>query len=189
MQAPGCPGPADEIDRLPAAEQAQAVWAMQRARHASPIRDTFCGQLRSTVTCSTCSRPSHCFEPFLDLSLPIPTLESGRKVRLQDCMAAFMEEERLEEENAVRISQICWLAYSFMPAKDDDSALLLAFFSSCFSSFSVSLQQLLLSSTSTEETECLSLPPCAGPPPQGKPLGPRKCYWITEWLDKKNDPI
>jgi len=32
----------------------------------------FCGQLRSHVKCSVCSRESNCYDPFMDLSLPIP---------------------------------------------------------------------------------------------------------------------
>ena len=36
----------------------------------SIITDLFCGQLQSTVSCSTCGHVSYCFDPFCDLSLP-----------------------------------------------------------------------------------------------------------------------
>lgn len=43
------------------------------------------GQLQSTVTCGGCGTLSHCFEDFLDLSLPIP---AGRVVSIQVCLGA-----------------------------------------------------------------------------------------------------
>src|SRR4051812_28082008 len=36
------------------------------------MTDLFCGQLRSVVQCGTCGKTSTCYDPFMDLSLPIP---------------------------------------------------------------------------------------------------------------------
>ena len=60
------------------------------------------GQLQSTIECSVCRRSSNCFDPFLDLSLPLPR-EHGFKFRasnkwqldIQDCLALFVAPEIL----------------------------------------------------------------------------------------------
>jgi ubiquitin C-terminal hydrolase len=36
------------------------------------IDDLFGGQLQSTLTCNTCGWQSHCFDPCLGVSVPIP---------------------------------------------------------------------------------------------------------------------
>jgi len=36
------------------------------------LSDAFVGQLKSALTCLTCGYVSNTFDPFLDLSLPIP---------------------------------------------------------------------------------------------------------------------
>lgn len=36
------------------------------------LSDVFVGQLKSALTCLTCGYVSNTFDPFLDLSLPIP---------------------------------------------------------------------------------------------------------------------
>ena len=60
------------------------------------------GQLQSTIECSVCRRSSHCFDPFLDLSLPLPR-EHGFKFKasnkwqldIHDCLALFVAPEVL----------------------------------------------------------------------------------------------
>lgn len=54
------------------AQVAAEAWAMHRSRNDSAIVDLFHGQLRSTVTCPSCSQVSVTFDPFLFLSLPLP---------------------------------------------------------------------------------------------------------------------
>lgn len=69
----------------------QAAEAAQYARswHDSLVDDLFGGQLQSTITCSACSHASHCFDPFLDLSVPIPkNKQVSLQVRL--CGAALL---------------------------------------------------------------------------------------------------
>eukprot|EP00960_Hanusia_phi_P034107 750859-Hanusia_phi.AAC.1 len=64
------------------------MWENYLARNNSHITDIFCGQLRSRVVCATCKKvrgwrsgkstaevdgqESNCYDPFMDLSLPIP---------------------------------------------------------------------------------------------------------------------
>jgi ubiquitin C-terminal hydrolase len=47
-------------------------WCNYTERNASVITDTFSGQLKSKVTCLSCGHVSLAFDPFMDLSLPIP---------------------------------------------------------------------------------------------------------------------
>jgi len=44
-------------------------WA---AAIAAVVLDVFVGQMKSALTCLTCGYVSNTFDPFLDLSLPIP---------------------------------------------------------------------------------------------------------------------
>ncbi|KAK9862043.1 hypothetical protein WJX84_009291 [Apatococcus fuscideae] len=82
------------------AEQAEEAWAYTRACNSSIIDDIFGGQLQSTIQCSNCQACSHCFEYFLDLSLPIPKQRSS--VTVQDCLHAFTEIEELDEDEGYR---------------------------------------------------------------------------------------
>lgn len=56
-------------------QQAQEAWEYARSRFHSIIDDLFAGQLQSTITCQACGAQSHCFDYFLDLSLPLPQPE------------------------------------------------------------------------------------------------------------------
>lgn len=73
-------------------------WKAYRAAEDSRIVDLFAGQLRSTLTCSSCGYSSTTFEPFWDLSLTIP-MQDGRGsqtvVSLRHCLEAFVDEEKL----------------------------------------------------------------------------------------------
>jgi ubiquitin carboxyl-terminal hydrolase 2/21/ubiquitin carboxyl-terminal hydrolase 8 len=53
-------------------QQAAEAAAYARSWHDSLVDDLFGGQLQSTITCSACGAQSHCFDPFLDLSVPLP---------------------------------------------------------------------------------------------------------------------
>eukprot|EP00850_Spirogloea_muscicola_P017307 SM000147S01126 [mRNA] locus=s147:223501:229987:+ [translate_table: standard] len=118
-EAPGCPEPGggdDGLAALPEAAQAGLHWERHRQRSASAIQDIFCGQLQSTVECGTCGRRSHCFDPFLDLSIPIPR-HGGigaaiKRLSVTDCLDAFVAEERLDEDNAY----LCSMCKSRQPA-------------------------------------------------------------------------
>jgi ubiquitin carboxyl-terminal hydrolase 2/21 len=55
--------------------------------------DQFVGQLKSTLRCSQCDYESITFEPFWDISLPIP---SRTDCSLHDCFESFTKEEILD---------------------------------------------------------------------------------------------
>ena len=62
---------------------AQESWEAHLSRNDSVIVDTFQGQYRSTLVCPTCSHKSVKFDPFMYLSVPVPsTRERVIKVTL-----------------------------------------------------------------------------------------------------------
>jgi len=84
-----------EIDSdLSVEEQGMEAWKRYLRRDDSKLVDIFVGQLKSTLRCSTCDYESVTFEPFWDLSLPIPS-RSG-EVSLNECLEAFTKEEVLD---------------------------------------------------------------------------------------------
>lgn len=60
----------------------------------SKIVDIFVGQLKSTLRCTHCGHCSVTFDPFWDLSLPIP--QKVGQIRLQQCLDSFTREETLD---------------------------------------------------------------------------------------------
>jgi len=83
-----------EIDSsLSVCEQAMEAWKRYLRRDNSYLVDMFVGQLRSTLKCRECGHESVTFEPFWDISLPIPS-KSG-EVSLLDCFDSFTSEEVL----------------------------------------------------------------------------------------------
>jgi len=44
------------------------------------------GQFKSTVTCSTCKRISVCFDPYLLISMPIPSNHEGHFYFIQNLL-------------------------------------------------------------------------------------------------------
>ena len=74
------PPPYQPISDKPGESEAAAAvrwWENHRARNDSVLVDTFCGQLKSHVVCGTCGHVSTAYDPFYDLSLPIPKSKSG----------------------------------------------------------------------------------------------------------------
>ena len=83
-----------------AAKESVRAWKAYLRSNDSIITDIFGGQLQSSVECLTCHHRSLCFDPFLDLSIPIVGGESGgggaerrgrepAKCTLQACMEEF----------------------------------------------------------------------------------------------------
>ncbi|KAF5291739.1 hypothetical protein FQA39_LY14227 [Lamprigera yunnana] len=84
-----------EIDeKLTDAEKASESWQRYLRMDNSRVVDIFVGQLKSTLRCTHCGHCSVTFDPFWDLSLPIP-LRAG-PVRLQQCLDYFTREETLD---------------------------------------------------------------------------------------------
>ncbi|VDK89504.1 unnamed protein product [Dibothriocephalus latus] len=62
----------DKEDKMPDADKAALYWRRYKAIDNSIIADLFMGQLMSTLECTSCGYKSTTFDPFWDLSLPIP---------------------------------------------------------------------------------------------------------------------
>ncbi|GAX74474.1 hypothetical protein CEUSTIGMA_g1923.t1 [Chlamydomonas eustigma] len=78
-------------------EQAAEAWRYAKTWNDSVIDDIFGGLMQSTIQCQVCKKESHCFEPFLDLAIPIPSSASkNQAVSVQDCLQAFTMTEKLE---------------------------------------------------------------------------------------------
>lgn len=69
-------------------------WLNYQARDDSMILDLFGGQLKSTLKCTECNNESITYDPFLDLSLPLP--EGSRRATLNDCFNLFAQPEVLD---------------------------------------------------------------------------------------------
>ena len=86
-------------------QQSDRYFANYTARHRSIVTDLFAGQLRSEIRCRRCRTRRVAFDPFLDLSLPLPH-QSARgaaddTVTLAQCFAAFTASEQLSDDNAI----------------------------------------------------------------------------------------
>lgn len=75
----------------------------------SRILDLFVGQLKSTLKCTHCGHCSVTFDPFWDLSLPIPT-RTGQ-LRLSQCLDSFTREETLDGDEKPVMSPYVFSLY------------------------------------------------------------------------------
>uniref|UniRef100_A0A5K4F050 Ubiquitin carboxyl-terminal hydrolase n=1 Tax=Schistosoma mansoni TaxID=6183 RepID=A0A5K4F050_SCHMA len=80
-------------DCLPDNEKANLYWRRYLSMDNSEIVDLFVGQLMSTLECGECSFKSTTFDPFWDLSLPIPKKSN---VSILDCLNLFTSKEELD---------------------------------------------------------------------------------------------
>jgi ubiquitin carboxyl-terminal hydrolase 2/21 len=78
-------------------EKSNVWWRNYAERNDSQIRDIFCGQLRSYVTCSKCKHRSSAYDPFWDISIPVP---AKRKCKLADCFKGFTKGDILSGDDA-----------------------------------------------------------------------------------------
>ncbi|KAF5281657.1 hypothetical protein FQR65_LT14587 [Abscondita terminalis] len=84
-----------EIDeKLSDGEKASESWQRYLRMDNSRVVDIFVGQLKSTLRCTHCGHCSVTFDPFWDLSLPIP--QRAGPMRLQQCLDSFTREETLD---------------------------------------------------------------------------------------------
>ncbi|CAG2256145.1 ubiquitin carboxyl-terminal hydrolase 2-like [Mytilus galloprovincialis] len=77
-------------------DKGQEYWRVYLTYDNSHIVDIFVGQLRSTLNYHDCGHKSTTFDPFWDLSVPIPKGRSD--VTLQSCINLFMKEEELDHD-------------------------------------------------------------------------------------------
>ncbi|CAH1104005.1 unnamed protein product [Psylliodes chrysocephalus] len=75
-------------------DKAQEAWRRYLRMDNSKIVDHFVGQLKSTLKCTYCGHCSVTFDPFWDLSLPIP--QRTGQLRLSQCLDCFTREETLD---------------------------------------------------------------------------------------------
>ncbi|CAM9437932.1 unnamed protein product [Scytosiphon promiscuus] len=69
----------EQVSKLTAEQQADRAWALHLTRNDSKITSMFCGQLQSRISCLSCGNISFCFDPFFDLSVPLPSTTSGSR--------------------------------------------------------------------------------------------------------------
>ncbi|XP_053658360.1 ubiquitin carboxyl-terminal hydrolase Usp2-like isoform X2 [Anopheles marshallii] len=87
--------PLGEIDdAMNSRVKADMLWEWYSKAENSVIKDLFVGQLRSTLKCTHCDTESTMFDPFWDLSLPLPTTNS--RCKLENCLEMFIKEEILD---------------------------------------------------------------------------------------------
>lgn len=97
----------------------QLWWDNYCKRNMSVVTDLFAGQLRSVLVCGVCGYKSRAFDPFWDLSVPIPkssqvkerrfgmalnfgssSSESNVKCGIEQCLSAFCAPETLAGSEA-----------------------------------------------------------------------------------------
>ena len=75
---------------------ASETWQKHRLRNDSILVDSCQGLLKSCLTCPNCHQESIKFDPYMSLSLPLPSPNNGVEgVSLQSCFEAFTEKEQL----------------------------------------------------------------------------------------------
>jgi ubiquitin carboxyl-terminal hydrolase 2/21 len=106
------------MNKKVAREESRKAWNSYLTLNDSVVTDIFAGQLQSTIECLTCRNKSFCFDPFLDLSVPIP---KGKDIRgnwrrsttviepttcpLEECIEKFTGEEILDDDNMFTCSK------------------------------------------------------------------------------------
>ncbi|XP_073965383.1 uncharacterized protein isoform X2 [Choristoneura fumiferana] len=81
-------------DSLSDSAKATEAWSRYLRMEDSHVGDIFIGQLKSTLRCTHCRNDSVTFDPFWDLSLPIPSRTGNLK--LQQCLQHFTKEEEMD---------------------------------------------------------------------------------------------
>lgn len=79
-------------------EKASEYWKNYLRYDNSKIVEIFVGQLKSELKFEECNHHSVTFDPFWDLSLPVPKLKS--ECDIVDCLGLFMKEEVLEGDES-----------------------------------------------------------------------------------------
>ncbi|GAB0089071.1 Ubiquitin carboxyl-terminal hydrolase [Sergentomyia squamirostris] len=82
-------------DNLNDSRKADLMWEWYSKTEKSMIKDLFVGQLKSTLKCTVCGNTSVTFDPFWDLSLPLPS-SSTKNSKLENCLELFIREEILD---------------------------------------------------------------------------------------------
>lgn len=83
-----------EDDDMDNRVKATMMWDWYSRVENSMIKNLFVGLLRSTLKCTYCNGASVTFDPFWDLSLPLPSTNS--RCKLESCMDVFVKEEVMD---------------------------------------------------------------------------------------------
>ncbi|XP_021708368.1 serine-rich adhesin for platelets isoform X1 [Aedes aegypti] len=83
-----------EDDDMDNRVKATMMWDWYSRVENSMIKNLFVGLLRSTLKCTYCNGASVTFDPFWDLSLPLPSTNS--RCKLENCMDMFVKEEVMD---------------------------------------------------------------------------------------------
>ena len=75
-------GTSQDVDGESDDDRARRWWDYYCDRNDSAVKDIFCGQLRSEIKCRDCGYRSTSFDPFWDLSVPIPSTHRGAVERV-----------------------------------------------------------------------------------------------------------
>ncbi|XP_075245869.1 ubiquitin carboxyl-terminal hydrolase 2-like [Convolutriloba macropyga] len=90
-------------------QKAKESWKRYESREKSFVIDTFVGQLKSTLTCQVCGYESDTYDPYFDLSLPIPRKSINSSTifncSLDDCLREFTSKETLDGFDKPRCSK------------------------------------------------------------------------------------
>jgi ubiquitin carboxyl-terminal hydrolase 2/21 len=81
-------------DNLSDTKKADLTWEWYSRVENSLVKDLFVGQLKSSLKCTVCGNTSVTFDPFWDLSLPLPS--STTRCKLESCLDLFIKEEVLD---------------------------------------------------------------------------------------------
>lgn len=84
----------EDNDYMSDSQKAATAWKKYLTYDDSKIVDLFVGQLKSTLRCCVCGYSSVTFDPFWDLSVPIP--KGSTEVNLKECLNLFTREEILD---------------------------------------------------------------------------------------------
>jgi ubiquitin C-terminal hydrolase len=88
-------------------------WHSHLVRNKSTIIDIFQGQLNSTLCCKRCGHSSSVFDPFQELTVPLPDVrfdqagDGQNDVRLEDCLRAFCAPDELKHEQGEEQGWLC----------------------------------------------------------------------------------
>lgn len=88
------PNTTDIDEKLSENQKSAESWKRYLRFDDSKIVDIFVGQLKSTLQCTVCGHSSVTFDPFWDLSLPIP--KAMGQVQLRQCFDLFTRVEHLD---------------------------------------------------------------------------------------------
>lgn len=69
------------------------MWEWYTKRENSVIKDLFVGQLKSSLFCTHCEKTSVMYDPFWDLSVPVP---SSSTCKLDKCLELFTVKDVLD---------------------------------------------------------------------------------------------